>query len=70
MSGWDGQLHAFPSLGEVVSEALCTHSALTSALTEPGQPSTETARWCPLCLEIVRGALTTDVSDRARWQND
>lgn len=35
LSPWDHNVHAFAMLGEVASEAMCTHSALTSRLTEP-----------------------------------
>lgn len=34
-SPWDHNVHAFAALGEVASEAICTHCAPTSRLIEP-----------------------------------
>lgn len=45
-SPWDHHVHAFPSLGEVHSEAVCQHSATTSRLVKP-LPG---ARHCLGCL--------------------
>jgi hypothetical protein len=47
-SAWDNQVHAFRFLGEVVSEAICSHSCLTSRLTEPSDKD----RRCQGCLMI------------------
>ena len=47
-SPWDHKVHIFPALGEIHSEALCQHSALTDRLINP----LPMARACLACLVI------------------
>jgi hypothetical protein len=49
-SPWDHNVHAFPALGEVHSEAICQHTAITDRLIEP----LPNARFCLACL-LVQG---------------
>jgi hypothetical protein len=49
VSGWDLKAHAFRTFGEVASEAVCRHSAMTSRLVE----STGDEAKCYGCLLIV-----------------
>jgi hypothetical protein len=50
VSRWDHHVHAFRKLTEVASEALCSHTALTATLTEPGDRN----KPCIACL-LVHG---------------
>lgn len=63
LSGWDLKVHAFRTLGEVVSEAVCTHSALTSRLVEPlgDEPK------CFGCLLIFGDQLATQQNTASHW---
>jgi hypothetical protein len=63
LSGWDLKVHAFPSLGEVTSEAVCTHSALTARLVEPRGDEPK----CFGCLLIFGDKLATQQGDAA-WR--
>jgi hypothetical protein len=47
-SPWDHRVHAFPALGEIHSEAICTHTAITDRLIEP----LPQARFCLACLLV------------------
>ncbi|MGB3440938.1 MAG: hypothetical protein WBA97_19490 [Actinophytocola sp.] len=64
LSGWDLKVHAFQALGEVVSEAVCTHSALTSRLVEPTGNETK----CLGCLLIFGDQLATRHGNAA-WRS-
>jgi hypothetical protein len=48
LSPRDHTVHAFRVLGELVSQAICAHCALTQRLTEPGEDN----RRCLGCLMI------------------
>lgn len=65
VSGYDGQAHAFYTLGEVFSEALCDHSAPAEKLrTEEGRR----AQRCLACLLIFGSDLADRIGDRDRYQ--
>lgn len=67
LSPWDHHVHGFRELGEVASEAICQHSALTSRL---GQPTDDDQR-CLGCLLVHGGELADRhgyrVGDRDRY---
>lgn len=46
LSPWDLRVHAFRTLTAVASEAICTHSALTTRLREPNDAD----RKCHACM--------------------
>lgn len=66
VSGWDHHLHAFRERGEIYSEAVCTHTAQTSRLSE----EVDGARTCHACMLIVGGELTGPVGNRDIWSRD
>jgi hypothetical protein len=61
VSPWDHRQHAFPEFGEVVSQALCDHSARTSALVE-GE-----GRQCMACLLLLGFALADRHGAGVEW---
>ena len=63
MSHWDGRKHAFRKLGEIASEAICTHTALTAKLTVPG----DGAKPCLACMLIHGSELADKHGEAARW---
>lgn len=67
VSGWDHQVHAFPVLGEVASEAACTHTAMTGRLTEP----TGREQVCPACALLrpieLQQLVSAHTLERDRW---
>jgi hypothetical protein len=63
LSPWDGQVHAFRVLGEVVSEAICSHSARTSRLTEPNDHD----RRCQGCMLLHGIELAEQHGERDRY---
>ena len=63
LSSWDHTVHAFRTLGEVVSGAVCSHSALTRRLSDP----TETDRCCQGCLMIHGIELAQHHGERDRY---
>lgn len=48
VSGWDHLQHAFRVVGVAASEAICTHTALSSNLAIPNGHET-----CPACALII-----------------
>jgi hypothetical protein len=68
LSPWDHQVHAFAAgmIGEVVAQALCSHSARSSALDRPHDDS----RVCPACRLIVdRMAATASSQSQPDWRS-
>ena len=63
LSPWDRRVHAFRALGDVVSEAVCQHSALTSRLAEPGDHD----RRCQACLLLHGDELADHYGDADRY---
>jgi hypothetical protein len=63
LSPWDHQVHGFRELGEVASEAICQHSALTSRLDEP----LDSDRRCQGCLLLHGDELADVIGDRDRY---
>lgn len=61
ISPWDHQLHAYHEFGELISEALCSHSARTNKLTQ-GE-----ARRCVACLLILGTRLADHHGDPTQW---
>ena len=59
LSPWDHHVHAFRMLGEIVSEAVCSHSALTNRLAEPLPED----RHCYGCLYLHGDDLATHHAD-------
>jgi hypothetical protein len=66
VSNWDHQVHAFRKRGEIASEAICSHTALTAKLTEPGDSS----KPCVACLLVHGNELADDHGDAAYWVID
>lgn len=62
-SPWDHFVHAFHALGEVASEAICTHSARTSGLAEPE----EGAKKCQACM-LLHGAELAGSATVSMWR--
>jgi hypothetical protein len=62
-SHWDHLVHVFRELTDVASTALCTHSAMTSLLTEPPPD----ARWCPVCRGIHDAWQAASGDDPGHW---
>jgi hypothetical protein len=62
-SPWDHNVHAFRVLGEVASEAICKHSALTRRLTEPE----ETDRACQACM-LLHGIELAEQHGQTQWR--
>jgi hypothetical protein len=62
-SPWDGNVHAFRELGEIASEAICEHSALTSRLQTP----TNRDRKCHACLLLHGLELSEKHGDADRY---
>jgi hypothetical protein len=65
VSHWDHQVHAFRKLSEIASEAICTHTALTAKLTEPG----DTDKPCIACLLVHGNDLADQHDETAQWGN-
>jgi hypothetical protein len=65
VSHWDHQVHAFRTLTEIASEAICTHTALTAKLTRPG----DTAKPCIACLLVHGNDLADQHGEAAQWGN-
>lgn len=63
LSPWDRHVHAFQTLGEVVSEAVCSHSALTRRLAEPVSED----RRCYGCLFLHGDDLANHYGDLDRY---
>lgn len=64
-SPWDHTVHAFrpDMVGEMTAEALCSHSALTGRLIEPG----DVDRRCLACLLLHGDVLADRLGDRDRY---
>jgi hypothetical protein len=63
LSPWDHRVHGFRMLGDVASEAICSHSAITSRLTEPSDQD----RRCQGCLMIHGIELSERHGDTDRY---
>lgn len=63
VSNWDHKVHGFRTLGEVASEAICTHSALTKKLTD----NDGSHRWCHACQLIHGDELAAKLGDAGQW---
>lgn len=62
ISSWGPRwLHAYRDLGVIHSEAVCTHSSSTSALTAPGED--DDLPHCPGCDQVVVRELAARVGD-------
>ena len=63
LSPWDQLVHAFPDekIGEVVAEAMCSHSAMASHL------SNEDGRRCLACLLLHGDELAAQHGEANRW---
>lgn len=67
LSPWDHQAHVFAAgmIGEVVAQALCSHSARSSALDNPRDDS----RVCPACRLIVDRMAATESDSGPDWRS-
>lgn len=68
-SPWDNRVHAFRELGEVASQAVCAHSALTDRLDEP-LPGDPECLACKRLREELAAAFQQPEGPVARWRDD
>jgi hypothetical protein len=64
VSHYDQWVHAYRARGEIYSEAVCTHTTMSSKLTDDDG----TAVRCMACVLIVGDELTEHHAERDRWQ--
>lgn len=64
VSGYDLQAHAFPTLGDTMSEALCSHSVPPDRFQDPEGLH---ASRCVACLLIHGGDLAERHGDPGGW---